>query len=341
VILSPVERALRPLDRARHALLRAMGPALAPLWRDRGLRVTLLGLGSVGLALALAARFPLWLLAAGPMVLGVPHLVGDVRYLVARQGLGARKAALTAVLVPVLGATVSGRLAVSFVAFVTLGLAARGSWGRRAAVMGAGLALTALSLAFPVPLAKVFGHGHHLVALALWVWWARGLGRGRWAVLALVAGGVAALLGGVLDGFLLRDLRPPGAGLDAHTLADSLAFVSPWHDALGALRQLACFAFLQAVHYAVWLRLVPEEDRARAAPRPFVSSWRALVADLGAPIVLGAAALTAALALAALVALASARDAYLRLALGHGTLELGLVALAWMERNPLRTKAPA
>jgi hypothetical protein len=341
VTLSPVERALGPLDRVRRALLRATGPWLAPLWRDRGLRVTVLGLGSVAVALALAAWFPLWLLTMGPLVLGVPHLVGDARYGVVRQGLARRGDVLAAVLVPVALATVLGRLDVSMAAFVAMALVARGPWLRRAVVACGGVALAALAWRHAGLVAKVFGHGHHGVALALWVAWAQGLRRGRWLVLAASALGTAALLSGALDGPLLHDLRPPGPGLDAHTLADSLAFVSPWENPIAALRQLACFAFLQAVHYAVWLRLIPEEDRARAAPRPFVSSWRALVTDLGGPFVLGVLALTAAFVLAALVALASSRDAYLRLALGHGALELAVVALAWMERRPLCTRAPA
>lgn len=336
---SAVERALGPVDLLRRDVLRVLGRPLAPLWADRGMRVTLLGLFSVSVALGLAARLPLWTLAVAPLLLGVPHLVADARYLLARQGLLPRRRALLAALLPVAAATLLGRLDVSFVALIALALVARAPWSRRAAVIVAGAGAAALAFAYAGGFGRAFAHGHNLVALGLWAYWARGLGRGRWLVLALVAAGVAALLGGALDGPLFRDLRAPARGLDAHALVESLALVSPWSDPLGALRQTAVFAFLQGVHYAVWLRLLPEEDRARAAPRPFASSWRALVDDLGAPFALGAAALAVAFALAAFAALASARDAYLRLALGHGTLELAVVALAWMERAPLRRAA--
>ena len=44
--------------------------------------------GSVGCLLALVGSLslPLWILAVGPLVLGVPHLLADARYLVARPG---------------------------------------------------------------------------------------------------------------------------------------------------------------------------------------------------------------------------------------------------------------
>lgn len=37
-------------------------------------------------ALVGSGVWPLWMLAVGPIVLGVPHVVSDVRYLVAKPG---------------------------------------------------------------------------------------------------------------------------------------------------------------------------------------------------------------------------------------------------------------
>src|SRR5262249_3123146 len=70
------------------------------------------------------------------------------------------------------------------------------------------------------------------------------------------------------------------------------------------------FAFLQAVHYAVWLRLIPEDDRARPAPRSFRASWQALRADFGRWPLLAFGGAALGLALWALVAAPDARDAY-------------------------------
>jgi hypothetical protein len=83
----------------------------------------------------------------------------------------------------------------------------------------------------------------------------------------------------------------------------------------------------------VWLRLIPDDLRARAAPRPFLASWRALRADFGWwPL----SALTlAALGVAgwALADLPAARLGYLRVGAFHGYLELAALAFFAVERR--------
>jgi hypothetical protein len=84
-----VEKPLRPvsvLDGLRQLLLARLGAVATPLIRRPELRVALRG--SVGCLLALVGSLslPLWILAVGPLVLGVPHLLADARYLVARPG---------------------------------------------------------------------------------------------------------------------------------------------------------------------------------------------------------------------------------------------------------------
>jgi hypothetical protein len=96
-------------------------------------------------------------------------------------------------------------------------------------------------------------------------------------------------------------------------------------------RLVALYAFAQAVHYTIWLRLVPEEDRAQPTPRPFAASLRALVADLGPWVCALAACGTVAFAAYALVDVFAARDAYLRFAIFHGHMELAAAALLFVE----------
>jgi hypothetical protein len=99
------------------------------------------------------------------------------------------------------------------------------------------------------------------------------------------------------------------------------------------------FAFAQSVHYAVWLRLIPEDDRARPGLRSFTSSVRALTQDVGRPLVVFAGVLTLALSAWALSDLCAARDVYLRVAGFHAYLELAVLALFVVEgRFPLRPK---
>jgi hypothetical protein len=90
------------------------------------------------------------------------------------------------------------------------------------------------------------------------------------------------------------------------------------------------------VHYGIWLRLVPEEDRPRPAPRSFRSSLRALLADFG-PIPMALALLGClALAVWASIDLVTARLGYLRFSIFHGHLELVAAALLWAERQSSR-----
>jgi hypothetical protein len=89
------------------------------------------------------------------------------------------------------------------------------------------------------------------------------------------------------------------------------------------------------MHYAVWLRLMPEDDRGRATPRTFRASWAALYRDLG-PLLLGGAILTAlVVGVWACVDLAEARIGYLRAAVFHGFLELLALTLILTEGRPV------
>ena len=91
------------------------------------------------------------------------------------------------------------------------------------------------------------------------------------------------------------------------------------------------FAFAQAVHYGVWLRLIPEDDRKQATPRPFIATFRALRQDMGGVVLLVATLLATGLAAWAVFDLAEARMSYLRLALFHGYLELAACAILYIQ----------
>ena len=73
---------LSPLDRLRCLCLKALGPLARLLVRRREVRVVAAGCGVVACSLMATLFSPFWLLALGPVVLGVPHLVADLRYLV-------------------------------------------------------------------------------------------------------------------------------------------------------------------------------------------------------------------------------------------------------------------
>ena len=131
-------RALDVLDGARRALLRRLGrvSAIAALRRRRELRLTAVALSSIALAFVLALVATLPLLALSPLLLGVPHVASDVRYLLVRPLCG-----------PGLPARAWRPVSALFVLAVGLGVAGEGRLALLAAggaVLVAGLSTQAL-----------------------------------------------------------------------------------------------------------------------------------------------------------------------------------------------------
>jgi hypothetical protein len=121
-------------------------------------------------------------------------------------------------------------------------------------------------------------------------------------------------------------------GFDYH-----IAYLLPPNASPIMLRLVLVFAFAQAFHYAVWIRLVPELSRERKAPRSFSASYRALTAEFGHWVIAGTGLAIVVLVVAAVFALKEARSGYLRFALFHGYLELAFLAVAWLESGKVGT----
>jgi hypothetical protein len=310
-------------DVVRAWLYRAAAPVLGPLYADRERRVFWLAVFSVASSFALTVGAPLWLLTVGPLVLGVPHLLADVRYLVVRPALHRRRAAWFAV-VPLVAVGLGAPPVVGVFAAAPLVLSGPGWWPRRVAVLAALSVLAVSAVVFERQFLLAFVHLHNLVALALW-WAMRPRGASAVGVLALVAVATAALLTGKADGVLtaLDGWEAPATGTSFEDFIDATA---PVADGRLAAHLVLSFAFLQSLHYGVWLRLIPDDARERRAPRPFAASWRALVQELGTwPMV---AVLVLALGIAGWGAVdpGGARTGYLRLGAFHGYLELAVAA---------------
>lgn len=341
-LLHALDGAAAPLDAARRWLLRgaghALGPARLAVWsRERELRVAALGALGVAGALALAVLAPGWTLALGPLLLGVPHLVADVRYLVARPGLHRAPAFWVAVALPVALAGVTGRSAFAGLALAGAGLAAGGHGLRRAACAGLGAAW-ALAAWRAGPLADLaFAHAHNAVAFVVLLAWGGGSLRARALPLGLFVAASTALVLGAFDGPATRALAGGPAGLPFEQHLDALAPTWAAPEFPIALRLVLLFAFAQSVHYGVWLRLLPEVARPRAAPRSFAMSLRALRRDVGAVALGAAAALALGLLARAAIDVGAARELYLRVAAFHGSLEIGV--LGWAAARGVRLGA--
>jgi hypothetical protein len=319
-----VEWALGPLDEGRRWLYRATVPHLGAWVLDRERRVGLLALLVALPAFVGAVLMPLPLLALGPILLGVPHLLADLRYLVVQPGLHRRGPWVWGVAALFVATGVTNTLWPA-IAGASLGVLtlSRASLVARLLVTTPLLVLLGAAWFTPRPVGLLFAHGHNVVAVGLWLAAAGAAGRaltGRlWAGLLLGGLGAAILLGAA-DSVLLhtQQLELPG-GPRLRALQRSL---SPSPDPTLALRAVVFFAYAQAVHYGLWLRLIPEDVRPREAPRSFATSWQLLQRELGAPLLLSVCAGCVGLGLWAILDLAEARGGYLRLALFHGPLEL-------------------
>ncbi|HYH99586.1 hypothetical protein [Hyalangium sp.] len=326
--MSAVEAILAPADALRARLYRLLAPWAGPLFADRARRVAWLGATQVVIAFLLTLAAPLWMLALGPVLLGVPHLVSDARYLVVRPGLHRRTVLALLCGAPLLATCLGAGPAIGLLALLPAILGAQGPWSRKGLMLTVWACLSGLALGFGATFQLAFAHLHNVIAVALW-WWAWRERHARaWAVPLLAAAGTVALLLGTAEPVLtaLGAWTAPWTGASFTQHAEALAPRAP---PVLALRLVLAFAFLQSVHYSVWLRLIPEDDRPRAAPRPWRATWRALVEDFGGVPLTLFVALAFGIAVWGVVDLTQARLGYLRLAVFHGYLELAVGAL-WL-----------
>jgi hypothetical protein len=321
----------RVLDRARGRLFGAVGrwPAAQALARRRGVRLCVVGCASVALAFAGVALAPIVMLAVAPVVLGVPHVAADLRYLVVRRTILARRAwvplAVGALGCAVAAALGDPRLVVGCgLGGVAIAAAlADGRASRRALVTVAALALLAAAVASPRVAALAMAQAHNAIAVALALWLVRDKMRLPWLPALLFCGGVGAIAAGALDAPLVAAL-----GRGGRLGVELAAAVAPRSaPSLMVVRFIGIFAFAQAVHYGAWLRVVPDAERAGERPIGYRRSLALLRADFGRAAAL-VIALSVALPLAACFALHDVRAAYFMLAAFHGYLELAFVAAA-------------
>jgi hypothetical protein len=194
-----------------------------------------------------------------------------------------------------------------------------------------------VAVAWPLPFNVALVHLHNVVAVVLWLLLRRSGPALRrpsafdTSLVALIALVAAFILAGGADSIVTMaggwEARATGSSFD-----DFVAGAAPGVRGPLALRLVLSFAFMQSVHYGVWLRLVPDDLRARAAPRPFAASWRSLRADLGLWPLVAFTLLALGVAAWGTVDLFAARMGYLRLAAFHGFLELGALAFLTVDR---------
>lgn len=306
-------------------------PMSSRLAADREARVAVVASLTVLWACVATLVAPLALLAIGPILLGVPHLLADVRYCVVRTGWH-RDRTLRLAALPILAVAFGADLAIGLAAVGIAVMAARAPVRRRLL----GLALVGMLIVATGFVGRWFDvallHVHNFVAVGLWLAW-RERAR-RWHLVPLALLGMCSLVIVAWPAPLGLGWLAPASIPTTHylgTIAPGLA------DEL-ALRLVLLFAFMQAVHYGLWLRVVPEEDRDVRTPRTFRASLRALDAEVGPWIVRLTALATLGLAVWAVADLFAARIGYLRFARFHAVLELCVAALVLVESRTIVTR---
>ncbi len=325
VARTTIEVLLGPADAVRSRVLQVVGSRAAAFYRERPRRVAWLGVTGIGLSLLLTTLAPLWCLALSPVLLGVPHLVSDVRYLVVRPGLHRQRWLMVLAGAPLLLTSFGFGPAVGLLAMVPMIFSSARSGARRVVLICAWLVLTVAALCADLAFQLIFLHAHNAIAVLIWWLWRPRTDRRAWWIPAAVVLGVTAILLGLTDP-LVGVCHGWVSQASGTSFEEFIERTTPLHNQTMALRLVLVFAFLQSVHYVVWLRLIPEDDRPRAAPRRFTASAMVLLSELGAPAVGVISLLALGIACWGLFDLSQARLGYLKLAAFHGYLELAVLA---------------
>lgn len=247
-------------------------------------------LGSALVLGVLAVRAPYATAVFGVMLLGPLHVLLALRYLTGRvsgavpASVGWALAAIVAVMVPLRAVTALaphlGHLleAVGSMTLVAFALV-RGLRGRMRFLAVVPVALIAVVSAMQLPWYwHLFSHAHNLIPLIfLWDWARRFSRNGRIAFVAVnlvwAAAVPALLLSGVMDP-LVNDV-PPGtvtALVDPAVVAAAAA--PPGVDGVLGTRFLAVFAFLQMMHYALWMVFFQAWGRTETRRAPLLTGPR-------------------------------------------------------------------
>jgi hypothetical protein len=197
-------------------------------------------------------------------------------------------------------------------------------FGKRVGLVVGSLALLWLASSYRYQAELAFAHLHNWIAV-LWLCSLFSRPRHRWLLLAGLLGFTGSLFAIPFEWIDWIDATPAGIDYAYHA-----AVLAPIAVPELGLRLVLAFAFAQAFHYAVWVRLVPELMRRRRAPRSFGASYAALARDFSPTFMLLVLVSMVALAGAALYALREAREAYLNFALFHGYLELAFAGVWWL-----------
>ncbi len=227
------------------------------------------GVWFVVAALCVAIAMPLPAMTLGPLLLGVPHLLGDFRVLWLQRPGGIVDTEILRIFAPLLAMTAVRPLAAfglpdpagweAALGVVAIALGAHAGFaatGARRFVWVAALPALALAVAFAPVVQFGLAHAHNVVAFVAWLWWTRCAGS-PWGVAVLY---VAAWIVVLALPMSEAELASSSFGATFATFASGLA---PGVGAADGALVVRSFVFAQLVHYAIWAFALPRVDASR------------------------------------------------------------------------------
>ncbi len=310
---------------------------LRRLYVDRRSRLLTSFIVGGAFSLLLSSAVPLWMLAVGPVLFGLPHLVASFRY---SSDLEFRKPFVTAALI--LSAIVclirlaqmkhwvgygnSNAIEITALALLflsmTLFFKARADRWRIFAIL---VPLFVLSWTFPFPTIGALILIHNLVAFFYWYRAARTTADRQVVSVSLAVFILAnlAIFGGIFDSFFFYFSTTGESSLLGMKVWEIGSLVLPGTIQYEWLaRATVAYAFGQSIHYFIWLRVIPEQSLKNGTPTSFRQSLFYLRRDLGPRLAKFSILLVIALSSVwALNEFSWARIVYLSVAAFHGYSE--------------------
>jgi hypothetical protein len=318
----------KPLDKVRRSILWTLSPAIQPLIQNRELRVCVTACLGIIVAFSVTISFPMWQLLLGPILLGIPHVICDIRYLVLKDRLYKHDWIWFAVGLPFLFYFLTNQVFFATFAILLMSTKTRRKGFQRWFVQIFSLTLFAISIQWPKLFLYAFLHMHNLIGIGIWWFWRKNRNAWEYIPLVLIVLGTIGIL--LLNPHHTNALLYYPASMDVGYYGKLIAGFTT-----GDLQVsfVLLFAFLQSIHYLVWIRLIPEEDRKQRTPRGFQKSYKALQDDFGFWFLWGSFFALMFFIGYAIYSPSMARTDYLALISFHGFLELVMLVYQKQEKN--------
>lgn len=364
-ILTAIDAIAERLDEIRSQILRVTMsfPKVRPIFQTRSIRLAVLFTLSTAISLVLAIHFPLWVLAIGPLVYGVPHLASSLRFF--HYSLRSKPEGLKngmkdpsfvpffRLVIPLWGLVATYRLFTTLTPnSMPLSEWAGSNWIEISALLLTFLAAATLyrrqssfvlirllcllpmihfSWSYPAATIGAFVLIHNFVGFFYWIASAsnraeKQVGMAALAVTFMIHG---AIILRIFDEFSLLGNLAEHIDFAAIHYRDIGKMIAPWSsDERFWFHAVQAYAFGQSIHYFIWLKAIPDQHHYHEIPTSFRQSVRLLQNDFGMKCLLWIIYLTlGGFVIWLIKGIVLARIFYFSLATFHGYLEIAGLAL--------------